>query len=288
MKGIILAGGNGTRLYPITQTVNKQLLPIWDKPMIYYPLSSLMLAGIKDILIICKDEDLGNYSKLLGDGSNIGCNISYKVQHEPNGLAQAFVLGESFIGNDDVALILGDNLFHGNGLSKLLQSTVARKQSTIFAYKVDNPSDYGVVEFDEDMKAISLEEKPSYPKSHWAIPGLYFYTNDVVEIAKTIEPSERGEYEITDVNKVYLERGQLNVCTFGRGFSWLDTGTIANMYEASNFIGALEKRQDLKIGCIEEVALRMGYIDGDSLLEVTKEMPDNEYKRYLLDLSNEF
>ena len=261
MKGIILAGGSGTRLHPLTLAMSKQMMPVYDKPMIYYPLSCLMMAGIKDILIISTPHDLPNFQKLLGDGKNLGCNFEYKVQEQPNGLAQAFVIGADFIGQDKVALILGDNIFFGSGLAELLQSNNNPEGGVVYAYHVSDPERYGVVEFDENNKAISIEEKPVQPKSNYAVPGLYFYDNSVVAIAKNIAPSARGEYEITDVNKVYLQQGKLKVSILNRGTAWLDTGTFASLMQAGQFVQVIEERQNLKIGCIEEVAYRMGYIN---------------------------
>ncbi len=284
MKGIILAGGLGTRLYPLTLAVSKQMMPVYDKPMIYYPLSSLMTAGIRDILIISTPQDLPNFEKLLGDGSEIGCNFSYKVQHDPNGLAQAFVLGEEFIGNDSAALILGDNIFYGAGLKELLQESSNPDGGVVFAYQVADPERYGVVEFDESFKALSIEEKPSNPKSNYAVPGLYFYDNSVVEVAKNLEPSARGEYEITDVNKHYLEAGKLKVGVLGRGVAWLDTGTHKSLIQAGQFIEVIEDRQGLKIGCIEEVAWEMGYIDDAQLEKLGQKYIKSGYGEYLLNL----
>jgi glucose-1-phosphate thymidylyltransferase len=284
MKGIILAGGLGTRLYPLTLAVSKQMMPIYDKPMIYYPLSTLMLAGINEILIISTPYDLPNFKHLLGDGSEIGCKFSYKEQIIPNGLAQAFVLGEEFIGDDSVALILGDNIFYGNGLSELLQSSVDPEGGVVFAYQVADPERYGVVEFDKKLNALSIEEKPANPKSNYAVPGLYFYNNSVVEIAKNLQPSARGEYEITDVNRIYLEKGLLKVGIFGRGYAWLDTGTHASLMQAGQFIQVIEERQGLKIGCIEEVAYEMGFIDDSQLQSLGEKYIKSGYGEYLLRL----
>lgn len=284
MKGIILAGGLGTRLYPLTMAVSKQLMPVYDKPMIYYPLSTLLSAGIKDILIISTPHDLPSFQHLLGDGSQIGCNFSYIAQHEPNGLAQAFVLGEEFIGNDPVSLILGDNIFYGTGLEKTLQSCANPVGGFVFAYYVADPERYGVVEFDDQMRAISIEEKPEHPKSNYAVPGLYFYDNDVVEIAKNLKPSPRGEYEITDVNKYYLEAGKLQVAMLDRGTAWLDTGTHKSLVQAGQFIEVIEDRQGLKIGCIEEVAYQMGFIN-DAQLEIqAQQFMKSGYGEYLMSL----
>ncbi len=284
MKGIILAGGSGTRLHPLTLAMSKQMMPVYDKPMIYYPLSCLMMAGIKDILIISTPHDLPNFQKLLGDGKNLGCNFEYKVQEQPNGLAQAFVIGADFIGNDKVALILGDNIFFGSGLAELLQSNNNPDGGVVYAYHVSDPERYGVVEFDENKKAISIEEKPAQPKSSYAVPGLYFYDNSVVEIAKNIAPSPRGEYEITDVNKVYLQQGKLKVSILNRGTAWLDTGTFASLMQAGQFVQVIEERQNLKIGCIEEVAYRMGYINKAQLHAIAKPLAKSGYGEYLLKL----
>lgn len=284
MKGIILAGGSGTRLHPLTLAVSKQLMPVYDKPMIYYPLSILMLAGIKEILIISTPHDLPNFKKLLGDGSNLGCRFEYAAQPEPNGLAQAFVIGEKFIGKDKVALVLGDNIFYGSGLSKLLQANNDPIGGVVYAYSVNDPERYGVVEFDSENKVISIEEKPTNPKSNYAVPGLYFYDNDVVEIAKNIAPSPRGEYEITDVNKEYLKRGKLSVGILNRGTAWLDTGTFASLMQAGQFVQVIEERQGMKIGCIEEVAYRMGYINADQLKFIAKPLVKSGYGQYLLNI----
>lgn len=287
MKGIILAGGSGTRLHPLTQVVSKQLLPVYDKPMIYYPLSVLMLADIKEILIISTPADLPAFKKLLGDGSRIGCSFVYKEQPSPDGLAQAFIIGEEFIGNDKVALILGDNIFYGSGLSKLLQNSSNPDGGIVFAYNVNDPERYGVVEFDDDNNVLSIEEKPENPKSNYAVPGLYFYDNDVVEIAKSIKPSKRGEYEITDINKVYLERGKLKVGVFDRGTAWLDTGTFTSLMQAAQFVQVIEERQGLKIGSIEEVAYRMGFITKEKLHEIAKPLNKSGYGEYLIKLSGQ-
>lgn len=281
MKGIILAGGLGTRLYPLTLAVSKQLMPVYDKPMIYYPLSTLMMAGIKDILIISTPQDLPNFEKLLKDGSEIGCNFSYVPQHEPNGLAQAFVLGEEFIGDDDVALVLGDNIFYGQGLEDLLGDCTKPEGGIVFAYPVADPERYGVVEFDHQLKAISIEEKPTQPKSNYAVPGIYFYDNSVVEVAKNLKPSARGEYEITDVNKHYLQNEKLHVGVLGRGVAWLDTGTHTSLMQAGQFIQVIEERQGLKIGCIEEVAYNQGFIDEAQLLKLATKYEKSGYGVYL-------
>ncbi|PLW92792.1 MAG: glucose-1-phosphate thymidylyltransferase [Marinilabiliales bacterium] len=284
MKGIVLAGGAGTRLYPITLAMSKQLMPIYDKPMIYYPLSVLLMAGIKDILIISTPHDLPKFEHLLGDGKRIGCNFSYVEQKVPNGLAQAFILGEDFIGDDKVALVLGDNIFYANGLQNLLQENNDPDGGVVFAYHVSDPERYGVVEFDDNMKAISIEEKPANPKSNYAVPGLYFYDNSVIEVAKNIKPSPRGEYEITDVNKHYLNKGKLKVGVLNRGTAWLDTGTFNSLLQASQFVEVIESRQGLKIGCIEEIAFRQGFINADQLREIAEPLLKSGYGEYLLSL----
>jgi len=284
MKGIILAGGSGTRLHPITLGISKQLMPIYDKPMIYYPLSILLLAGIKEILIISTPHDLPLFERLLGDGSQIGCRFSYKEQKVPNGLAQAFVLGEEFIQNDSVALVLGDNIFYGTGLEDTLKSATNPDGGTIFAYHVNDPERYGVVEFDKNNKAISIEEKPQQPKSNYAVPGIYFYDNSVVEISKNLKPSARGEYEITDINKHYLEQKKLQVCTLTRGTAWLDTGTFNSLNQASQFVQIVEERQGLKIGCIEEIAYRKGFIDAEQLKSIAKPLLKSGYGQYLMSI----
>ena len=291
MKGIILAGGSGTRLYPITRGISKQLIPVYDKPMIYYPLSTLMLAGIREILVISTPDYLPLFEGLLGDGSEWGLSLSYQVQEHPNGLAEAFILGEDFIGDDAVCLILGDNIYYGAGLSELVQSAAQKTTgATVFGYHVNDPERFGVVEFDDAMHAVSIEEKPAQPKSNYAVTGLYFYDNQVVDIAKQIQPSPRGELEISDVNSEYLKRGQLDVKLMGRGYAWLDTGTHDSMMEAANFIATVQKRQNLKVACLEEIAYRMGYIDRDQLdqlVELAQPLKKNDYGQYLLRLAKE-
>ncbi len=287
MKGIILAGGSGTRLYPLTIAVSKQLMPVYDKPMIYYPLSTLLQAGIREILIITTPEDQAGFKKLLGDGSQIGCRFEYVIQPKPEGLAQAFILGEDFVGDDSVALILGDNIFYGSGMSKLLQSKANPDGAVVFAYQVSDPERYGVVDFDDDFKVVSIEEKPAKPKSNFAVPGLYFYDNNVIEIAKNIKPSHRGELEITDVNKTYLEQGKLEVGVLDRGTAWLDTGTFDSLQEAGQFIDVIEKRQGLKVGCIEEIAFRRGFINKDQLLEQAEKFKKSGYGVYLKMIAEE-
>ncbi|GBG96565.1 glucose-1-phosphate thymidylyltransferase RfbA [Lactococcus termiticola] len=285
MKGIILAGGSGTRLYPLTRAASKQLMPIYDKPMIYYPLSTLMLAGIKDILIISTPEDTPRFKDLLQDGSEFGINLEYAVQPSPDGLAQAFIIGADFIGDDSVALILGDNIFHGPGMSKMLQKAASKeKGATVFGYQVPDPERFGVVEFDKDMNAVSIEEKPEVPKSNYAVTGLYFYDNDVVEIAKNIKPSPRGELEITDVNKAYLERGDLSVELMGRGFAWLDTGTHESLLEAAQYIETVQRMQNVQVANLEEIAWRVGYISADDVRKLAQPLKKNEYGQYLLRL----
>lgn len=288
MKGIILAGGSGTRLYPITRGISKQLIPVYDKPMVYYPLSTLMLAGIRDVLVISTPDYMPLFQHLLGDGSELGMNFSYKVQEHPNGLAEAFILGKEFIGNDSVCLILGDNIFYGSGLSKLLQSAAQKTDgATVFGYHVNDPERFGVVEFDKDQHALSIEEKPKQPKSNYAITGLYFYDNNVVNIAENVKPSARGELEITDVNNEYLKAGKLDVKLMGRGFAWLDTGTHDAMLEAANFISTIEKRESLKVACLEEIAYRMGYIDKDQLVKLAQPLKKNDYGQYMLRLADQ-
>lgn len=288
MKGIILAGGSGTRLYPITKAVSKQLIPVYDKPMIYYPMSALMLAGIQDIMIISTPTDTPRFEELFGDGHDLGLNIEYAVQDKPNGLAEAFIIGADFIGDDSVCLILGDNIYYGGGLSEMLQRTAKKEAgATVFGYHVNDPERFGVVDFDENMHAKSIIEKPEHPASNYAVTGLYFYDNQVVEIAKNIKPSPRGELEITDINKAYLEKGQLDVELMGRGFAWLDTGTHDSLHEASSFIATVQKRQNLKVACLEEIAYRMNYIDKAKVIELAQPLKKNDYGQYLLRLVKE-
>ena len=287
MKGTRLAGGSGTRLYPLTKAVSKQMMPVYDKPMIYYPLSALMLAGIRDILIISTERDLPAFQELFGDGSELGLNFSYKVQAAPNGLAEAFIIGADFIGNDRVAMVLGDNIFYGQSFSKVLKAAAAReKGATIFGYYVKNPKEYGVVEFDSEGRAVSIEEKPEHPKSKYAVPGLYFYDNDVVDIAANVKPSARGELEITSVNNEYLRRGDLYVETLGRGFAWLDTGSHDSLLDAADFVAAFQKRQGLYISCIEEIAYKRGFIDREQLLKLSEPLKKTAYGQYLVDIAN--
>ena len=287
MKGIILAGGSGTRLYPLTKATSKQLMPIYDKPMIYYPMSTLMLAGIKEILIISTPQDTPRFKDLFGNGSELGLQIEYAVQESPDGLAQAFIIGEEFIGDDKVALVLGDNIFHGYGFTERLQKAVEREESTIFGYHVSDPTAFGVVEFDQDFNVLSIEEKPAEPKSNYAVPGLYFYDNEVVEIAKNIKPSPRGELEITDINNEYLRRGKLKVELFGRGMAWLDTGTHRGLLDAANYVEAVQTRQGLYVSCLEEIAYRKGYISKEQLLELAQPLLKTEYGQYLVKIANE-
>ena len=287
-KGIILAGGSGTRLYPITKGISKQLLPIYDKPMIYYPLSVLMLAGIREVLIITTPEDVDSFKRLLGDGSQFGIELTYAVQPSPDGLAQAFIIGEDFIGQSNVCLVLGDNIFYGQGFTPMLKQAIAReKGATVFGYQVKDPERFGVVEFDQNKCAISLEEKPKHPKSNFAVTGLYFYDNDVIQIAKQVKPSDRGELEITTVNQMYLERGDLNVELLGRGFAWLDTGTHESLLEAAQFVETIEKRQGYKVACLEEIAFNNGWLSAEQILEIGQSMSKNEYGQYLMSLVSE-
>ena len=287
-KGIILAGGSGTRLYPITKGISKQLLPIYDKPMVYYPLSVLMLAGIREVLIISTPEDIDGFKRLLGDGSQFGITLSYAIQPSPDGLAQAFIIGEKFIGNSNVCLVLGDNIFYGQGFTPMLREAIARKKgATVFGYQVKDPERFGVVEFDEQKRAISLEEKPKQPKSNFAVTGLYFYDNDVIQIAKQVQPSERGELEITTVNQMYLERGDLNVELLGRGFAWLDTGTHESLLEAAHFVETVQNRQGYKVACLEEIAFNNGWLTKQQVLEVGQSMSKNDYGQYLMSLVSE-
>jgi glucose-1-phosphate thymidylyltransferase len=286
VKGIILAGGSGTRLYPMTKAISKQIIPIYDKPMIYYPLSVLMLAGIRDILIISTPRDIEGFRELLEDGDKLGLNFEYKIQNKPRGLADAFIIGEKFIGNDNVALILGDNIFYGYGFTQRLKSAAKRKKgATIFGYHVNNPEDFGVVEFDKDFNVLSIEEKPEHPKSNYAVPGLYFYDNNIVDIAKSIKPSKRGELEITSVNNEYLNMGKLKVELLGRGMAWLDTGTPSGLLDAANFVEAIQTRQGLYVACIEEIAYRMGYIDNEQLIKLAEPMRKTDYGMYLLNIA---
>lgn len=288
MKGIILAGGSGTRLYPITKAISKQLVPVYDKPMIYYPLSTMMLAGIKDILLISTPRDTSRFEELLGDGSQLGINITYKIQDKPNGLAEAFILGADFIGDDSVCLILGDNIYYGSGLSELVQRSAKKTTgATVFGYRVNDPERFGVVEFDQDHHVKSIVEKPEHPASNYAVTGMYFYDNQVVEIAKNLKPSPRGEIEITDVNKAYLNRGQLDVELLGRGYAWLDTGTHESLHDAASYIETVQKRQNLQVACIEEVAYRMGYIDKEQLVKLAQPLKKNAYGQYMLRLAEE-
>lgn len=287
MKGIVLAGGSGTRLHPLTLAMSKQMMPVYDKPMIYYPLSVLMMAGINEILIISTPQDLPNFQRLLGDGSRIGCKFQYKVQEVPNGLAQAFVIGENFVGDDSAALVLGDNIFYGSGMGRQLKTCHQPNGGIVFAYHVSDPERYGVVDFDASGKVLSIEEKPQKPKSNYAVPGLYFYDNEVIKIARDLKPSARGEYEITDVNRVYLEKGKLSVKILERGTAWLDTGTFASLMQAGQFVQVIEERQGLKIGCIEEVAFNMGYIDAQQLKKIAEPLTKSGYGNYLIKLAEQ-